>query len=105
MQMQNLPQEILNLIFTYTSSPTADIMRPLFDIYNFEMSCCSDEYQNVSFYEHFKEFGLIAGSDYAPFMFNKRLLKKYYQFYMCESEKFYTVSIWADGWKIESVRY
>ena len=49
--MENLPEEIVNKIFTYISSPTADIMRPQIQAYNLYAKVISKRYELMPFVE------------------------------------------------------
>ena len=49
--MENLPEEIINKIFTYMSSPTADIMRPQMQAYNLYTKVISKRFDIMPFVE------------------------------------------------------
>ena len=52
MQMQNLPQEIQNMIFYYTSSPTAQIIRHLLNVYD-------DYYDGFTYFNYFFRYQIL----------------------------------------------
>ena len=55
MQMQNLPQEIQNMIFYYTSSPTAQIIRHLLNVYD-------DYYDGFTYFNYFFRYQIILNN-------------------------------------------
>jgi hypothetical protein len=49
--MEKLPEEIINKIFMYMSSPTADIMKPHIKAYNQYAKVISNRFESMSFIE------------------------------------------------------